>query len=71
MYGKMRILEFCSTSLVGEIRKWVYGTYPEATPLSYYFFNKTCGSMEIDEKETFWKIRLFLPFLDKNVRFWS
>ena len=64
MYGKTHILEFCSTSLVEEIRKWVYDTYPEVTPLSYYFLSKPGVLWKLMKREHLKKkTRLFLPFL--------
>ena len=45
------------------------GTYLEVAPLSYNIFIETESFLEIDEKETFWKTRLFLPFWIKNACF--
>ena len=65
IYGKTCILEFCSTGLVGEIRKWVYGTYPEVTPLSYYFLTKPVVLWKLTKGKHFEKYVFFSLFLTK------
>ena len=65
-------MEFCSTSLVGEIRKWLYGTYREfvVTPPSYYFLSKPLVLWKLLKRKQFEKyvfFSFFFFFWQKNV----
>ena len=68
IYGKTRILEFCSTSLVGAIRKRVYGTYPEVRPLSYNFLSKPVVLWKLMKRKHL-KNMSFSPFFGKKCVF--
>ena len=65
IYGKTRTLEFCSSILVEQIRKWVYGTYSEIIPLSYYFLSKPGVLWKLMERKHLKKHAFFSIFWPK------